>query len=216
MSKSFLITYQGGTCGNLIAALIYCLTHNVDLDPGINGSMHNIKIDHPWVHLPDGDLEKNYNPLCNLLITHDRNIEEFAKKYNLTVIKIIYQAESAELIRSLVNNKAHLPNLKNWYTMLLNNTSFEPFTDVNLDNIQKDQRVLNLLNQIINDRINNFMPLVTYYHHTINFEDIWNNHDRLLTELSQYTGLEINKSAKKLLHKYVKINSKLYDVNIKL
>jgi hypothetical protein len=202
--KKYLIVYQGGTGGNLIAGLIYTLQTNTAIAVRENGSIHGY---HHWEALVENNLDKNYDTeLTNIFTTHDRNIKDFASNNDLTVIKIVYKPESTDLIRRLVSTKAQIPTLKQWYLSLPGS----PFDNVDLDNICNDSRVIDFLYQCLNNRIGNFMDAVTYYHHTVNFEDIWNNQDRLLGQLSDITGLKTNENTIQLIQNYVTINNRLY------
>jgi hypothetical protein len=210
--KPYLIVYQGGTCGNLMAGLIHTLQTNTAVEVRQDGSLHEqrhgpVHVYYPWKILIENDLNKNYNTaLTNIFITHDRNIRDFASSNDLTVIKIVYTDDSKKLIRQLVSEKAQLTNLKQWYLSL----PALPFKDVDLDNINDDTRVVKYLYRCLDDRIDNFMDAVTYYHHTVNFEDIWTDNENLLNQLSNITGLKSNEKTVQLIQNYVTINNRLY------
>jgi hypothetical protein len=121
----------------------------------------------------------------------------------------VYQDFSKKLIRKLVTEKSQLPDLKNWYL----NLPEPPFDDVDLENIRSDARVVNLLNSIIDSRIDNFMSEVKHYHHTINFEDIWNQPELLVNKLCQILKISsYDEQVMLFVKEYVEINNKEYFV----
>jgi len=188
--NKYIISYTAGSCGNFIAGLIYCFQTGVSVSPDKKGSLHAgdgkywLKV-HPVNGTITADmLEGNYN----IYHTHSWNFDKSIFVKNTLPIKIRFTDESIDLIFKMAVNKV-FDGIYEWY--LSNN-----------ETITKDD----VLNLIKNDIIE-FQRNIKKIDLCIDFEDIWNNPDRLLSTISKFTKLPIPNIASEMVKEYQQCNS---------
>lgn len=191
--QKFLISFPAGACGNLIAALIYCLRTSNRLRVKYNGSMH-VNKDGMWKKVVPEDFAKLNEYREDIFITHALLDKGFAIK-DITPITIKCSPHSKDIISKLSIGK-NLNGIQQW-----------------LKDQNKPSDVQDVI-ACISAGIDRFFVIDALTGNNIQFEDIWNNPDRLLTQLADIVSLPVNENAITLLEEYRIRNSELYDIKL--
>ena len=191
--QKYIISYTPGSCGNFIAGLLYCFQTGIRLDTGPNGSLHKhlsnyylkIDIDHgpPYGPMQQMILDDRYT----IYHTHCYKFHPVILKNDIIFIKIRFKESSEDLIFDLYNQK--VVNTVHGF--------FAPY-DSDIYNSVKRQ-------------ILEFRQHIQLTDKTIEFEDIWTNPNKLLEDISKYTGLPIPSNAIKMISEYQLANVDVYN-----
>lgn len=191
--QKFLISFPGGACGNLIAALIYCLRTSSRFRVKYNGSMH-VNSDGMWKKVVPEDFVKLNEYKEDIFITHAL-IDKRSTLKDITVITMACCPTSKDLISKLSIGKS-FTGVQQWL---------------------KDQNKPSDAEHVIScisAGIDNFIDNDALTGFIIRFEDIWNNPDKLLSQLADIVGLPVNESSINLLEEYRIRNSELYNIKL--
>ena len=146
----------------------------------------------PWKKISGVDPIDCQSDPCDIFITH----ENYTNRDNkLKVIYIRYQDSSIDTIKKLVIGKS-LNGIIEWYKKNNKYVSIEELVKCVIDNIACWRTVF------------------ANHQYNLDFEDIWTNPEKLLSDLSDIIGLPVNNSSKKLLSEYRRINSMLYNIDL--
>ena len=187
--SKYIISYTTGSCGNFIAALIHCFQTGLLISPDKKGTLHNGNEKY-WSKvypingiITTSMLDKNYN----IYHTHSWNFDKSIFVENILPIKIRFKEESIGLIFKMAVDKAFDGAYK-WYW-------------------SKDKTITkdDVLNQMKKDIVE-FQQNIKKIDLCIDFEDIWNNSDRLLSKISKITKLPIPNIAMEMIKQYQHCN----------